>query len=106
MVNQYEIYWVQLDPTLGSEINKIRPCLVLSPNDSNRFLNTVLIAPITSTMRNFPMRMNLILESKKGQIALDQTRCIDKIRLKNKIGSLSKKEIEKLKILIKEYLVD
>lgn len=106
MVKQYEIYWVILDPTLGSEINKIRPCLVISPNESNQFLNTVLIAPITSKIRNFPMRLDVILENKKGQICYDQIRCIDKIRLKNKIDTLSKTKIEKVKNLIKEYLVD
>ena len=106
MVNQYDIYWVVLDPTLGSEINKIRPCLVISPNVSNQFLNTILIAPITSTLRNFPMRVNLVLENKNGQIALDQLRCIDKVRLKNKINTLSNKDILKVKAILKEFLID
>ncbi len=106
MVKQYEIYWVALDPTLGSEINKVRPCLVISPNESNQFLNTVLIAPITSKIRNFPMRLGIVLESKNGQICFDQIRCIDKIRLKAKIVTLGKNDIEKVKNLIKEYLVN
>lgn len=106
MVNQYEIYWIVLDPTLGSEISKIRPCLIISPNDSNAYLNTVIIAPITSTIKTYPMRMELILENKKGQIALDQVRCVDKARIKNKMDSLNNSEIIKLKGLIKEYLVD
>ena len=106
MVNQYDIYWVVLDLTLGSEINKIRPCLVISPNVSNQFLNTILIAPITSTLRNFPMRVNLVLENKNGQIALDQLRCIDKVRLKNKINTLSNKDILKVKAILKEFLID
>ena len=106
MVNQYDIYWVVLDPTLGSEINKIRPCLVISPNVSNQFLNTILIAPITSTLRNFPMRVNLVLENKNGQIALDQLGCIDKVRLKNKINTLSNKDILKVKAILKEFLID
>jgi mRNA interferase MazF len=110
MVKQYDLYWVILDPTLGSEINKIRPCLVISPNESNQFLNTILIAPITSKIRNFPMRLDIILENKKGQVCFDQIRCIDKIRLKNKIKSLSDPEfsgtIEKVKKIIKQYLVD
>ena len=106
MVNQYDIYWVVLDPTLGNEINKIRPCLVISPNVSNQFLNTILIAPITSTLRNFPMRVNLVLENKNGQIALDQLRCIDKVRLKNKINTLSNKDILKVKAILKEFLID
>ncbi|MDD5150973.1 MAG: type II toxin-antitoxin system PemK/MazF family toxin [Flavobacterium sp.] len=106
MVRQYEIYWVVLDPTLGSEINKIRPCLVISPNESNQFLNTVLIAPITSKIRNFPMRLGIVLENKKGQICFDQIRCIDKIRLKTKIDTLAKTDIENVKKLLKEYLVN
>ncbi|WP_294821107.1 type II toxin-antitoxin system PemK/MazF family toxin [uncultured Flavobacterium sp.] len=106
MVKQYEIYWVVLDPTLGSEINKIRPCLVISPDDSNKHLNTVLIAPITSTIRNFPMRLNITLEGKAGQIALDQLRCIDKLRIKNKVDVLSKTNIQRVKSLIKEYIID
>lgn len=106
MVKQYEIYWIVLDPTLGSEINKIRPCLVLSPDDSNKHLNTVIIAPVTSTIKNFPMRMNIVLENKNGQVAFDQLRCVDKLRIKGKMGGLTKKEIVKAKSLIKEYLVD
>jgi mRNA interferase MazF len=110
MVKQYDLYWVVLDPTLGSEINKIRPCIVISPNESNEFLNTVLIAPITSKIRKFPMRLDIFLENKNGQICLDQIRCIDQIRLKNKINSLSNPEFsgmeEKIKNLIKQYLVD
>ena len=106
MVNQYDIYWVVLDLTLGNEINKIRPCLVISPNVSNQFLNTILIAPITSTLRNFPMRVNLVLENKNGQIALDQLRCIDKVRLKNKINTLSNKDVLKVKAILKEFLID
>jgi mRNA interferase MazF len=110
MVKQYDLYWVILDPTLGSEIDKIRPCLVISPNESNQFLNTVLIAPITSKIRKFPMRLDIFLENKNGQICLDQIRCIDKIRLKNEIDSLSSSEFsgmkEKVKNLIKQYLVE
>lgn len=106
MVKQYEIYWVALDPTLGSEINKVRPCLVISPNESNQFLNTVLIAPITSKIRKFPMRLAVILENKNGQICFDQIRCIDKTRLKTKIDTLAKNDVEKVKNVLKEYLVN
>lgn len=105
MVKQYEIYWIVLDPTLGSEINKIRPCLVISPDDSNLHLNTIIIAPITSTLRNYPMRMNISLQDKDGQIALDQIRCVDKVRIKDRMASLDKKQIISLKNLINEYLV-
>ncbi len=106
MVNQYQIYWVSLDPTLGSEINKTRPCIIISPNESNNLLKTVLIAPITSSIRNFPMRINIILQDKNGQICLDQLRCIDKSRLKNSIEILSNSNIKNLKNLIQEYLVE
>lgn len=106
MVKQYEIYWVSLDPTRGSEIKKTRPCLVISPNVANKHLNTVLIAPITSTIRRFPMRMDTVLNKKKGQIALDQIRCIDKSRLSNKMAALDKSEIKNLRLILKEFLID
>lgn len=106
MVKQYGIYWVNLDTTVGSEIEKTRPCLIISPNVSNKLLNTVLIAPITSATRNFPMRLTITLKKKSGQIALDQIRCIDKSRLLSKIDSLSKGEIVSLKSIISEYLVE
>jgi len=106
MVKQYEIYWIDLNPTQGSEINKVRPCVVISPDVSNEFLNTVIIAPLTSTLRNFPMRVNIQLMNKNGQIALDQIRCVDKSRLSNKAGILSPPEIKMLKRILKEYLVD
>ena len=79
---------------------------MISPNESNQFLNTVLIAPITSTIRNFPMRLGIVLENKNGQICFDQIRWIDKIRLKTKIAALPKKDIEKVKNLLKEYLAN
>lgn len=106
MVNQYDIYWVQLDPTVGSEINKIRPCLFISPNESNSCLQTILIAPITSTIRNFPMKMIVNIANKDGQICLDQIRGIDKWRLKSKLDTLLQNQIIDLKKLIKQYLVD
>lgn len=106
MVKQYDIYWVNLDPTIGSEIKKSRPCIIISPNVSNKLLNTVLIAPITSAIRNFPMRLEITLKNKSGQIALDQIRCIDKSRILSKIESLKKEEVIRLKALISEYLVE
>lgn len=106
MVRQYNIYWVNLDPTIGSEIKKTRPCIILSPDVVNKHLNTVLIAPLTSTVRKFPMRLDVQVAHKKGQIALDQIRCIDKIRLQQSISSLSKSKTIALKRLLKEYLID
>lgn len=106
MVNQYEIVWVNLDPTIGSEIKKTRPCIIISPTVSNKLLNTVLVAPLTSTIRSLPMRMPIESEGKKGDICLDQIRCVDKIRIIKKAGNLSAQDIESLKKLIKEFLVD
>lgn len=106
MVKQYDIYWVNLDPTLGSEIKKSRPCIIISPNFSNKILNTVLVAPITSALRNFPMRIEITLKGKRGQVALDQIRCIDKLRLGNKMDSLNKRSIKELKAILSEYLIE
>lgn len=106
MVKQNEIYWVKLDPTVGSETRKTRPAVVISPDEPNKYLSTVLIAPLTSSIRKFPMRVDVVLHGKKGQIALDQTRCIDKTRILNPAGKLSQKEVENLKTILKEYLLD
>src|SRR5690554_3015910 len=106
MVKQYAIYWVNLDPTVGSEIKKTRPCVVISPSFSNKILNTLLVAPITSTIRNFPMRIQIELKGKIGQVALDQIRCIDKSRILGKLGHLDKKSITEFKKILSEYLIE
>lgn len=91
LVNRFDIFFIDLNPTIGSEINKIRPCVIISPNEINRALNTVIIAPLTSTLKRYPMRVNCIVENKNGQIALDHLRSIDKTRLKSKLATLDKK---------------
>ena len=92
MVKRFEIYFVEVDPTKGSEINKTRPGVIVSPDEMNDALNTVIIAPLTSTMRIYPSRVNCTVKNKEGQIALDQIRCVDKSRLKNRLSKLSEKE--------------
>ncbi len=87
-VRRYEIYLVNLDPTQGSEIQKTRPCLVVSPDEMNRYIRTVIIAPMTSTQRDYPTRINLTFQRKKGQIVLDQIRTVDKSRLVRRLGTL------------------
>lgn len=100
MVKRFEIYFVEFDPTKGSEISKTRPGVILSPDEMNETLNTVIIAPLTSTLINYPSRVNCLVKNKKGQIALDQIRCVDKSRLKNKLAKLSENEqTEVLEIL-------
>lgn len=104
MVNRFEIYLVNLDPTIGSEIKKTRPALVVSPNEMNHFLKTVIIAPMTSKTRNYPTRIDCHFADKEGQIVLDQIRAIDQTRLVRKLGSIdSKYEIPVTKILVEMF---
>ncbi|MCU0339089.1 MAG: type II toxin-antitoxin system PemK/MazF family toxin [Spirosomaceae bacterium] len=88
VVLRFDVWLVNLDPTLGSEISKTRPCVVISPNESNKFLNTVTVAALTSTRKAYPTRVDCVFEAKAGQVALDQIRSVDKVRLVKKIGVL------------------
>jgi mRNA interferase MazF len=105
-IKQYTIALVNLDPTVGSEINKTRPCVIISPNEMNKYLRTVIIAPMTSQTRDYPSRVVVKHNNKKGWIALDQIRTIDKARIVKTLDTLTIKEIEKLKIVLKEMLID
>ncbi len=86
---QFEVWLVSLDPTQGFEIRKTRPCVVISPDEMNQYLQTVIIAPMTTASRMYPTRVALTFQRKKGQIALDQIRTVDRQRLVKKLGSLS-----------------
>ena len=92
MVKRFEIYWVDLDSTIGSEMKKTRPAVIISPNEMNQTLSTLIIAPLTSTIRNYPFRIHVTVTGKAGQVALDQLRAIDSSRIKSKIGLLSENE--------------
>ena len=87
-MNRFDVYLVSLDPTLGSEIRKSRPCVVISPDEMNRALATIIVAPMTSTIRNYPTRVPVTFQSKHGEVVLDQIRTADKQRLHKKLGSL------------------
>ncbi len=91
VVKRFEIYLLNLDPTIGSEIQKTRPCLVISPDEMNRHINTVIIAPMTTKGRAYPTRVTCQFQRKQGQIVLDQIRTIDKARLIKKMGTLDAK---------------
>lgn len=106
VMNQYDVYWISLDPTQGSEIAKTRPCVVASPDDLNRSLRTVVVVPITSTTKSYPWRVECTVKNRNGSIAADQIRVVDKTRLGAKIGTLSAKEIRELKQVFQEMLVD
>lgn len=88
-VERFDVFLISLDPTKGSEIKKTRPCLIISPNEMNRHIRTVIVAPMTSTIRNYPTRVTTTFEGKKGQIVLDQIRTVDKQRLIKKLGRIS-----------------
>ena len=105
-ISQYQIILVNLDPTLGSEIKKTRPCVVISPNEMNKFLNTVVIAPMTTSSKNYPTRIEIRHDNKIGWIVLDQIRTIDKQRIIKDLGRLTKSEINELKSVLKETYID
>ena len=96
MVKRFEVWQTALNPTVGSEISKSRPCLVVSPDEANKYLNTVIIVPLTSTIRSYPTRINCDFEGKTGQLAIDQMRSIDKTRLSKKLGVMDHKTCELL----------
>jgi mRNA interferase MazF len=103
---RFAVYWVSLDPTIGAEIKKTRPCVIVSPNEMNRHLSTVIIAPLTSTIRDYPMRVQVSVARKKGEVALDQLRSIDKRRLTGTLGTLSKKEAAHIISRLQEMFAD
>ncbi len=105
-INQYEIVLVNLDPTVGSEIKKTRPCVIISPNEMNKYLNTVVIAPMTSQSKKYPTRVPVKHNGKKGWIVLDQIRTIDKQRIIKTLDNLTEKEIEKVKMILMETYID
>lgn len=101
-ISQYSVFWVNLDPTIGSEINKTRPCVVISPVEMNKYLRTVIIAPVTHTVKSYPTRINCSIEGELRSIMLDQIRTIDKRRLTSFISNLSEEETAQIKSIIKE----
>jgi mRNA interferase MazF len=105
IINQYEIVLVNLEPTLGSEISKTRPCVVVSPDEMNHYLRTIVIVPIKSSLKNYPTRISISDKNVKGMAAVDQIRTIDKLRIVKIIGTLEIDTIEKLKRTIDETYV-
>ena len=105
-LTQYEIVLVNLDPTIGSEMQKTRPAVIISPNEMNKYLNTIVIAPMTSSSKSYPTRVEVKHNKTKGWIVLDQIRTIDRLRVIKKLGQLTGKEIERVKTVLKETFVD
>ena len=103
---QYDVYVINLDPTIGHEIKKTRPCLVISPDEMNDNLQTVIIAPMTTKSHDYPTRVKVDFQDKTGWIVLDQIRTVDKKRLTKRLGMIDKRTVRKVKSVIKEMLVD
>ena len=105
-LNQYEIVLVNLDPTIGSEMKKTRPCVIISPNEMNKYLQTIVIAPMTSNSRHYPTRVEVKHNKTKGWVVVDQIRTIDRKRVIKILGKLTENEIYKVKTTIQETYVD
>ena len=97
-----EVWLVSLDPTRGTEIKKTRPCLIVSPDEMNNHLQTVIIAPMTTTMRPYPTRVGLTFQGKSGQVALDQIRTVDRERLVRRLGTIASISAESVSAVLVE----
>lgn len=105
-LSQYQIVLVNLNPTVGSEIKKTRTCVIISPNEMNKHLQTIVLAPMTSSSKNYPTRTEVNHDKKKGWIVLDQIRTVDRQRVIKILGNLTEKEIVKVKSVLKETYID
>lgn len=105
-IMQYQVILVNLEPAVGSEIKKTRPCVVISPDEMNKHLRTVVIAPMITSSKNYPTRVEIRHEDKTGWVILDQIRTIDKQRILKLIGRLSRPEVKELKSVLKETYID
>ncbi len=106
VVKRFEIYLVNLNPTVGSEIKKTRPCLIVSPDEMNRHIATVIIAPMTTKRRNYPTRVSCKFEDKSGEVVLDQLRTVDKKRLVKKLGWIDKKTRQSVLLTLAEMFAE
>jgi mRNA interferase MazF len=106
VVKRFEVYLVNLDPTVGSEIKKTRPCLIVSPDEMNRHIATVIIAPMTTKGKNYPTRVPCKFQGKSGQVVLDQLRTVDKRRLVKKLGRIDKKTQRSVFLILAELFAE
>jgi mRNA interferase MazF len=102
MVKRFEVYLVRLDPTFGSEIQKTRPCAIVSPDEMNRHIQTVIVAPMTTKGNKYPTRVECEFDGRQGQIVLDQVRPVDKTRLVKKLGELAEETQEEALLVLAE----
>lgn len=104
-IKQYEVVLVNLDPTIGSEIRKTRPCLVISPDEMNRYLRTIVLAPLTSISKPYPTRVEIKEPNVEGWIVLDQIRTVDRKRVIRKLGTINAEEIKSVKSILQETYI-
>jgi mRNA interferase MazF len=104
VIKQYAVHWINLDPTTGSEVSKTRPCVIISPDEMNQFIRTVIIAPLTHTLKLYPTRIICEVNGDKASIMLDQIRTVDKSRIGNYITSLQTSDIIEIKTVINQML--
>ena len=104
-MKRFDVYLVNLDPTIGKEIKKTRPALIISPDEMNTHISTVIIAPMTTKGRSYPSRIACKFQGKDGQIILDQIRAIDKLRLHRKLGRIDKNTSEKVLSILQEMFL-
>jgi mRNA interferase MazF len=104
-IKQYQVVLVNLDPTIGSEMKKTRPCVVISPDEMNRYLQTIVVAPMTSSSKPYPTRVEVKHHKTKGWVVLDQIRTVDRLRIVKTFEHLTEKEIHKIKMVIQETFV-
>jgi mRNA interferase MazF len=105
-LRQYQIILVNLDPTVGSEIKKTRPCVIISPDEMNKYLNTIVVAPMTSSSKPYPTRVKVKHNKQEGWIVIDQIRTVDRQRIIKILGNLIEKEIRETKSVLRETFVD
>jgi mRNA interferase MazF len=103
-IKQYAVHWINLDPTKGSEVSKTRPCVILSPDEMNKYIKTVIIAPLTHTIKAYPTRVTCEIDGQSGAIMLNQIRTVDRLRIGEHIGKLNNNEINNIKQVINQML--
>lgn len=106
VISRFDVYLISLDPTQGHEIRKTRPCVVISPDEMNHHIGTVIIAPMTTKGRDYPTRIPLTFQRKKGQIVLDQIRTVDKSRLVKRMGKLDANTAAKTLTVLQEMFAE
>jgi len=104
VIKQYAIHWINLDPTIGNETSKTRPCVIISPDEMNRHLRTVIVAPLTHTLKIYPSRVICEINGDKSSVMLDQLRTVDQSRIGSLLSKLNPKEIAEIKLVISQML--